>query len=998
MKIKSIKRTVLQEEKQFYDVIEAQPHNNFLIKTNSDRYIVSHNCSFEDEINFASMTTDVEKIKAKQKHLISQVDARMQSRFMKGTKLPTLNIIASSKTSDQSFLDGYINTKKKNESKTTLIIDEPQWVVRNDKDSPIKFYVAVGNKFLASEVLPRDASDLLIESYRAKGYKMMQVPIGYWEAFNDNVELALTDIAGISTTSALKYISGVRLNEIKIDTYKNPFQKDVIEVGTGDDLQYSQFFDLNSVPNTLKSKPLYIHLDMSKSGDKTGIAGVWIMGKRFGSSNDSSSKETYYRAAFSVSVKAPKGREISFEKNRTFVRWLKSQGFNIKGVSFDTYQSAQLSQQLEADGFNVKVISVDRLDNIPGTNTKVCLPYAYFKSTIYEGRLELYRKCDLLTDEIVGLEKEPDGHINHPEGGTQGSKDAADALCIDGNTKIFLTSGNHKTIKELYEDGYDNEYILAYDVDSQSVVVEPIKNIVYNGKKDTIKLTFDNGEELVCTPDHKLLTRDGSYVEASDSLNVSLMPFNYDKKIMYKNREYVYLYIPKNNYTNDGIYLHKLVAEQYHKDEYIEKTSNLQENEWIVIHHKDVDRFNNNPDNLIYVTNIEHSKIHTELNSTPLKRKQLSDFNKKLVASGEHPFCKLTPEQRRLTGTNSLTKWNKSDAHRKKTSEKNMELLSKGIHNFQLYKGSAFTKEANAKREKTCNERYGGIGFCSDLIQKKCRESCLKNNGYDNPWHSKEKQHESQITKLKNAFNMICNKYNIDGEYMSYIDFKIYCYIEHLAVSSKEDDIKEASLPIISDDFKKDNKYFNNNIRIVGTFINRFIKDTGKNQFTLLDLIKYRDENIATDDKFKNQFNKPSIRNLDVNLILKMGFNLYNHRVVSIEYVGERDVYDLQLCGIHNFALTCGIFVHNCGSLYFASQNVEQYAYDYGEDLDTVLNYNQITTNQHTIRRQVNIEFEKELQNMLVPKSIQNAINEDNKNNNNSTSSRPIVSGGMLIW
>ena len=416
--------------------------------------------NFTDEINFAAMTTDVDKIKAKQKHLISQVDARMQSRFMKGTKLPTLNIIASSKTSDQSFLDSYINTKKKNESKTTLIIDEAQWVIRDDKGTPDDagaFYVAVGNKFLASEVLPKNSTDEIIGAYRAKGYQMMKVPPGYYEAFLDNVELALTDIAGISTTSALKYISGVRLNEIKIDTYKNPFQKDVIEVGTGDDLQYSQFFDLNSVPNTLKSKPLYIHLDMSKSGDKTGIAGVWIMGKRFGSSNDSSSKETYYRAAFSVSVKAPKGREISFEKNRAFVRWLKSQGFNIKGVSFDTYQSAQLSQQLEADGFNVKVISVDRLDNIPGTNTKVCLPYAYFKSTIYEGRLELYRKCDLLTDEIVGLEKEPDGHINHPEGGTQGSKDAADALC----GSLYFASQNVE--QYAYDYGEDLDTVLNYN-------------------------------------------------------------------------------------------------------------------------------------------------------------------------------------------------------------------------------------------------------------------------------------------------------------------------------------------------------------------------------------------------------------------------------------------------------------------------------------------------------------------------------------------------------
>ena len=386
-------------------------------------------CSFEDEINFASMTTDVEKIKAKAKHLISQVDARMQSRFMKGTKLPTLNIIASSKTSDQSFLDSYINTKKKNNSKTTLIIDEPQWVVRNDKDSPIKFWVAVGNKFLASEILPQNASEAIINSYRAKGYQMLQVPIGYWEAFNDNVELALTDIAGISTTSALKYISGIRLNEIKTLNYSNPFTRDIIEVGTGDKLQYSQFFNVQNIPISCMRKPLYIHLDMSKSGDKTGIAGVWIMGKRPSQDNANQSKEAYYRVAFSVSVKAPKGYEISFEKNRTFIRWLKSQGLNIKGVTMDTYQSAQIKQQLIADGFNAEILSVDKLDNIQGTKTKICLPYAFLKSAIYEHRLELYSKCDLLTDEIVGLEKEPDGHIQHPEGGTQGSKDQVDAVC-----------------------------------------------------------------------------------------------------------------------------------------------------------------------------------------------------------------------------------------------------------------------------------------------------------------------------------------------------------------------------------------------------------------------------------------------------------------------------------------------------------------------------------------------------------------------------------------
>ena len=241
--------------------------------------------------------------------MISQVDARMKSRFMRGTYLPTLNIIASSKNSEQSFLEDYIKSKKENESKNTLIVDEPQWVVDDRKDSPIKFWVAVGNKFLANEVLPLDAPDILVEEYRAKGYSMLHVPIGYRENFVENLDGALQDIAGIATASSLKYISGMRWNECINEEIKNPFRKEVIEVGDArdDKSQYSDYFDLDLIPSDLKTRPLYIHLDMSVSGDKTGIAGTWIKRKVIAQEGEAQSKSLFYRAAFSVAVKAPKG-------------------------------------------------------------------------------------------------------------------------------------------------------------------------------------------------------------------------------------------------------------------------------------------------------------------------------------------------------------------------------------------------------------------------------------------------------------------------------------------------------------------------------------------------------------------------------------------------------------------------------------------------------------------------------------------------------------------
>ena len=91
--------------------------------------------TLSDEVNFDARSANVERQKARLKQIISQVDARMASRFLRGDFLPTLNIIASSKASDQSFLDDYIETKRRGESKTTLIIDEPQWVVDSRKQT-----------------------------------------------------------------------------------------------------------------------------------------------------------------------------------------------------------------------------------------------------------------------------------------------------------------------------------------------------------------------------------------------------------------------------------------------------------------------------------------------------------------------------------------------------------------------------------------------------------------------------------------------------------------------------------------------------------------------------------------------------------------------------------------------------------------------------------------------------------------------------------------------
>lgn len=404
--------------------VEWQPPKGIeLIPGSLPRHILGRAVysAFMDEVSFQP-NKDLEQQIRKAKDLVNAADIRMQSRFMKGTYNPTILILASSKRSEQSYLETFIDSKKKNESKTTLIIDEPQWIIRTDKNSEEKFKVAVGNKFLNNELIPLQATEEDIQKYIDRGYKIIDVPIGYYEQFNDDIDMALTDIAGISTSNVTSYISGERLLKVISDSFANAFNKDVIEVGNDpkDTNEYKDFFDINKIESKYKRYPLFIHLDMSISGDKTGIAGVWIVDKK-SSDNTQPSKDLCYKIPFVVSVKAPKGYQVSFAKNRNFIRWLHEQGFNIQGISSDTFQSYDLQQQLKAEGFNCSIISVDRVEE------RVCKPYQYFKSTIYEERVQI-PKNKLLQQELIGLKKDSNGRVDHsPEG--INSKDSSDACC-----------------------------------------------------------------------------------------------------------------------------------------------------------------------------------------------------------------------------------------------------------------------------------------------------------------------------------------------------------------------------------------------------------------------------------------------------------------------------------------------------------------------------------------------------------------------------------------
>lgn len=377
--------------------------------------------AFFDEISFIR-NQDIDIQKKKAKNMIDTAVGGMMTRFVHAGKNPTLLVVASSKRSEQSFMEEYIKSLSSTMGNKVNVIDKPVWEVKpKGTYSDEFFYVGLGNKYLASVVI-NDKDENTLNTYKDKGYTIIKVPVDFKERFMQDIERNLCDFAGISSSSLSKYMAGEVVKDCINDEFKNPFP-DIIEVGNAkeDLMQYKNFFNMNNVPEDMKGAPMYVHLDMSISGDMTGIAGVWITGKKPSTDESQSANDLSFRLAFSTSVKAPKGRQISFEKNRNFVRWLRECGFNLKEITSDTFQSYDLQQQLSAEGFNCSILSVDRVDK-----DRICKPYQYLKSAVYERRLTMYRSERLL-DEFVDVERNINtGKVDHTP---NGHKDVLDAVC-----------------------------------------------------------------------------------------------------------------------------------------------------------------------------------------------------------------------------------------------------------------------------------------------------------------------------------------------------------------------------------------------------------------------------------------------------------------------------------------------------------------------------------------------------------------------------------------
>lgn len=84
--------------------------------------------------------------------------------------------------------------------------------------------------------------------------------------------------------------------------------------------------------------------------------------------------------------------------------------------------------------------------------------------------------------------------------------------CVEENSLVMMSSGEQISIKDLRI----GDEVMSFSEEKQIFEPKLITNVICNGRRQCLKLRFENGQELTCTPEHRILTKNRGWQEAKD--------------------------------------------------------------------------------------------------------------------------------------------------------------------------------------------------------------------------------------------------------------------------------------------------------------------------------------------------------------------------------------------------------------------------------------------------------------------------------------------------
>ena len=436
--------------------------------------------------------------------------------------------------------------------------------------------------------------------------------------------------------------------------------------------------------------------------------------------------------------------------------------------------------------------------------------------------------------------------------------------CFSEDTKIALADGRNLNFIEIISEKKQGKEHFCYTIrENGNVGIEKIENPRLT-KEDTevIKIILDNEEEIICTPDHKFMLRDGSYKEGKDlASGDSLMPL-YKKiskiggRITIEGYEMIF-----DSLEHKWIFTHML------SDEYNLKEGVYEKEQGEARHHIDFNKRNNNPTNIVRLPKEEHLILHNEQISktlhTELSKRKAAEAHKTDEYREKIREWAEQPEVREMLSKNANKQWQNQE--------------------YKDFMAKKFIEVYNS------NEDY------------KMRNNKLLNEEQKKYWQNPENRRKAS-EKVKKFFEE-----NPDAkEYLSSLA-KEQWKDEALIIWRRQKTHEQWTPEFREKRRKSYNKtYYEKTI----TLMKKIIETNGSLEKFDNIRIENNDNSILSLSTFCNRFfngNKEKMAE---------AVNNWNHKIKKIEWLKERiDVYDLEVPNTHNFALASGIFVHNSAKM-----------------------------------------------------------------------------------
>ncbi|MFW6219673.1 MAG: portal protein [bacterium] len=202
---------------------------------------------------------------------------------------------------------------------------------------------------------------------------------------------------------------------------------------------------------------------------------------------------------------------------------------------------------------------------------------------------------------------------NDDEKGT--TVDTLPGGCFAMDTKVSLLDGRELSIREIETEMNDGKILWTYSCHPITGKIVP-GLISWAGVTQksarVLKLTLDNNEEIICTPDHKFPVYGVGFVRADElEENSSLIPLYRKNQRLYNDKEYEQYF---DNADKTWKFTHRMVCDYFVDDivNYVIYDSDYSNGKYDVRHHIDFDKHNNNPENLQFMSWDDHRKLHQD--------------------------------------------------------------------------------------------------------------------------------------------------------------------------------------------------------------------------------------------------------------------------------------------------------------------------------------------------------------------------------------------------